>query len=86
MPRGNMDHIAVRLDDETLERIDVIQAEMSRKTQVYGIKLTQSDAVRAAIVAGLAVLEKQHGLPVRQGPIDRPPPRRGRPPGKPRRR
>ena len=56
---------------------------MSEKAQAIGVILTQSDTVRAAIVAGLAVLEKTHGLPVRKPVAVAPRDARDRPPGKP---
>ncbi len=80
------DHVAVRLDAETFARIDAVQAKMSEKAQVLGVILTQSDAVRAAILAGLVVLEKAHGLPVRKPVAVAPRDARDRPPGKPRRK
>jgi hypothetical protein len=80
------DHVAVRLDAETFARLDAVQAKMGEQAQVLGVILTQSDAVRAAILAGLIVLEKQHGLPVRKVLVGQPPDARDRPRGKPRRK
>jgi hypothetical protein len=51
------DHVAVRLDPPTLERLDVLREVLSTEWH----EATQSDALRAVILSGLKVLEKEHG-------------------------
>lgn len=47
------DNVAVRLDEETLARVDALEARISKPWQ----KATRSAALRAAILTGLDVLE-----------------------------
>lgn len=48
------DHVAVRLDAATLERVDVVREILSTDWH----EATQSDALRALILTGLKVMEK----------------------------
>src|SRR3954470_12718088 len=50
------DHVAVRLDPPTLERLDVLREVLSTDWH----EATQSDVLRAVILAGLKLLEKEH--------------------------
>lgn len=51
------DHVAVRLDPPTLERLDVLREVLSTEWH----EATQSDVLRAVILTGLKLLEKEHG-------------------------
>ena len=77
------DHVAVRLDADTFARIETVREKMSAEMKDLGIILTQSDAVRASIVAGLRALEAKYGIPVGEASIGRPPDGRRKPPAKP---
>ena len=55
-------HVAVRLDEATLARVECIRERMSGPAARFGILLSQSDALRAAIVAGLSLLEQEYGV------------------------
>ena len=61
-------HVAVRLDDETIARLDRLLVATTRKT--LGVELSRSDVLRATVLAGLPILEREHGL----APISDPPP------------
>ncbi len=50
------DHVAVRLDPPTLERLDVLREVLSTEWH----EATQSDVLRAVILSGLKLLEKEH--------------------------
>jgi hypothetical protein len=50
------DHVAVRLDPPTLERLDVLREVLSTDWH----EATQSDVLRAVILSGLKLLEKEH--------------------------
>jgi hypothetical protein len=50
------DHVAVRLDPPTLDRLDVLRVVLSTDWH----EATQSDVLRAVILSGLKVLEKEH--------------------------
>ncbi len=51
------DHVAVRLDPPTLERLDILREVLSTEWH----EATQSDVLRAVILSGLKQLEKEHG-------------------------
>jgi hypothetical protein len=51
------DHVAVRLDPPTLERLDLLREVLSTEWH----EATQSDVLRAVILTGLKILEKEHG-------------------------
>jgi hypothetical protein len=51
------DHVAVRLDPPTLERLDILREVLSTDWH----EATQSDVLRAVILSGLKLLEKEHG-------------------------
>jgi hypothetical protein len=51
------DHVAVRLDPPTLERLDILREVLSTEWH----EATQSDVLRAVILSGLKLLEKEHG-------------------------
>ncbi len=51
------DHVAVRLDPPTLERLDSLREVLSTDWH----EATQSDVLRAVILSGLKLLEKEHG-------------------------
>jgi hypothetical protein len=50
------DHVAVRLDPPTLERLDLLREVLSTDWH----EATQSDVLRAVILSGLKQLEKEH--------------------------
>jgi predicted transcriptional regulator len=57
--------IQIRLDPEMIKRLDKLADDMARATEfdelrkLYGLKEpTRSDALRAALIAGLEALEK----------------------------
>ena len=50
------DHVAVRLDPPTLERLDLLREVLSTEWH----EATQSDVLRAVILSGLKLLEKEH--------------------------
>jgi hypothetical protein len=50
------DHVAVRLDPLTLERLDILREVLSTDWH----EATQSDVLRAVILSGLKMLEKEH--------------------------
>lgn len=56
-PKSENDvHVAVRLPQDTLDRADELRGEL-----LAGVTVTRSDVLRAAIAAGLEVLEEKHG-------------------------
>jgi hypothetical protein len=54
------DHVAVRLDPPTLERLDLLREVLSTDWH----EATQSDVLRAVILSGLKLLEKEHATKV----------------------
>jgi hypothetical protein len=50
------DHVAVRLDPPTLERLEILREVLSTEWH----EATQSDVLRAVILSGLKLLEKEH--------------------------
>jgi hypothetical protein len=54
------DHVAVRLDPPTLERLDLLREVLSTDWH----EATQSDVLRAVILNGLKLLEKEHAVRV----------------------
>jgi hypothetical protein len=50
------DHVAVRLDPPTLERLELLRDVLSTEWH----EATQSDVLRAVILSGLKLLEKEH--------------------------
>ena len=50
------EHVAVRLDNETLSRVDALAEVLSTPWH----EATRSDVLRAVILAGLEGLEKEH--------------------------
>ncbi len=56
------DHVAVRLDPPTLERLDVLREVLSTDWH----EATQSDVLRAVILSGLKLLEKEHSSKVNE--------------------
>lgn len=50
------DHVAVRLDPPTLERLDLLREVLSTEWH----EATQSDVLRAVILSGLKFMEKDH--------------------------
>jgi hypothetical protein len=50
------DHVAVRLDPPTLERLNVLREVLSTEWH----EATQSDVLRAVILGGLKLLEREH--------------------------
>jgi hypothetical protein len=54
------DHVAVRLDPATLERLDVLREVLSTEWH----EASQSDVLRAVIFGGLKSLEKEHATRV----------------------
>ena len=54
------DHVAVRLDPPTLERLDMLREVLSTDWH----EATQSDVLRAVIFSGLKLLEKEHAAKI----------------------
>jgi len=52
--------IPVRLDDETLSRLDALAEAMSERTG--GADISRANALRAALNVGLQALELENGL------------------------
>jgi hypothetical protein len=76
------DHVAVRLDPLTLERLDTLREVLSTDWH----EATQSDVLRAVILSGLKLLEKEHAQRLsevrRKRGVDKgEPPTAGRPSG-----
>ena len=83
MSEPKASHLAVRLDDATIARIERIRQRMSGPAAKFGILLSTSDAMRAAIVAGLSLLEQEYGVePGPATPAPLPDTRRGLSPRK----
>jgi hypothetical protein len=85
------DHVAVRLDPPTLERLDLLREVLSTDWH----EATQSDVLRAVILSGLKLLEKEHSARVSEArkrrdtsPREPPPPpeKPSGPPAKPRKK
>lgn len=53
---ASMDHVSTRLDAATIARLDALAPLLAP----LGVKPARSIAVRASILTGLDVLEKQH--------------------------
>ncbi len=84
------DHVAVRLDDATLERLDLVREVLSTDWH----EANQSDVLRAVILGGLRQLEKEHATRIAEirkkrenerknegkSPSDKPAAKRGRKP------
>ena len=80
MARYSSHHVAVRLDDDALARLDRLISTMGGRAAEFGVLLTLSDVMRAAVTRGLPILEEEYGLP--PGPAVKVPDlprRRGRP-------
>ena len=79
------DHVAVRLDPPTLERLDLLREVLSTDWH----EATQSDVLRAVILSGLKLLEKEHAPRVaeakkrRDASLRDPPPPPEKPSGPP---
>lgn len=56
MSASSVDHVSTRLDAETVARLDALAVVLAP----LGVKPARSIAVRACILTGLDVLEKQH--------------------------
>ena len=56
MSASSVDHVSARLDAETVVRLDALAVVLAP----LGAKPARSIAVRACILTGLDVLEKQH--------------------------
>jgi predicted transcriptional regulator len=50
----------IRLDEDTLRRLDELAERMSERTG--GANITRANALRAVIASGLPVLEQENGL------------------------
>lgn len=59
---GENRHVAVRLDDDIRVRLDRVQDAMAAKMREFGFIASQSDTVRAVILAGLPVIEARWGI------------------------
>jgi hypothetical protein len=57
--KGGGAQIGVRLPAEVVQRLDSLRVQLS----IPGVDLGRADVARAAILAGLDVLEKKHGRP-----------------------
>ena len=80
------DHVAVRLDPPTLERLDLLREVLSTDWH----EATQSDVLRAVILNGLKLLEKEHAARVAEAKKRRDatpsPEKASAPPAKPRKK
>ena len=56
MSASSVDHVSTRLDAATVARLDALAVVLAP----LGVKPARSIAVRACILTGLDVLEKQH--------------------------
>ncbi len=56
MSASSVDHVSTRLDAEIVARLDALAVVLAP----LGVKPARSIAVRACILTGLDVLEKQH--------------------------
>jgi hypothetical protein len=56
------EHVAVRLDEDTRIRLDRLIAKMGERAAEFGVLLSLSDVMRAAVTRGLPILEREHGL------------------------
>lgn len=83
-PPDKHQHIALRVDDETLARLDKIRDAMTPAAARLGVMLTQSDVLRSALGLGLVGLEKEYGLPVGPSTTSAAHDGRGKPRGRPR--
>ncbi|MGC4116970.1 MAG: hypothetical protein QM765_47320 [Myxococcales bacterium] len=54
----NTTQIAIRLEHELFERLEVVKEKLSRP----GLAPTTTDVVRMILLAGLPVVEKQEGI------------------------
>ena len=73
------DHVAVRLDPPTLDRLDTLREVLTTDWH----EATQSDVLRAVILSGLKLLEKEHGARLVEVKKKRETERREGPPEKP---
>lgn len=54
-PKAPSQVIAVRVPEETIERLDALAAKLSRP----GLDLSRSDAARVALESGIGALERE---------------------------
>jgi hypothetical protein len=73
------DHVAVRLDPPTLERLDLLREVLSTDWH----EATQSDVLRAVILSGLKQLEREHAPKVAEAKKRRDADKKEPPPEKP---
>lgn len=59
MSAKSVDHVSTRLDAATIARLDALAPLLAP----LGVKPVRSIAVRACVLTGLDVLEKQHATP-----------------------
>ena len=63
-PKGKLaaEHLAFRVDPEVLARLDRLAEAMTARHVVLAFTLSRSEAARAALLNGLAPLEREYGL------------------------
>ena len=54
------DNFSIRLEDDLVKRLEALAEAMTRA--VHGAKVTRSQALRAALEAGVPVLEEKFGV------------------------
>jgi hypothetical protein len=57
-PSNKTSQIPVRVDPEVIARLDAVAAKLSRP----GLELSRTDAVRIALLEGLARIEQAEGI------------------------
>ncbi|MBA2687510.1 MAG: hypothetical protein H0U64_05370 [Gemmatimonadaceae bacterium] len=57
--------LPIRLDEETVKRLDTLATVMSKRTG--GADITRASALRAAIATGLVTLEESNGVTKKRG-------------------
>jgi predicted transcriptional regulator len=53
--KGPTQQVAVRLDADVIGRLDAIASKLTRP----GLEVTRTDAIRIALLTGLAAMEKE---------------------------
>jgi hypothetical protein len=59
--KGGTTHVSVRLDADTIERLDALGVVLAP----FGTEPTRSIAMRATVLKGLEVLEREHAKNVK---------------------
>ncbi len=61
-PRLSAEHLAFRVPPDIMPRLDALADAMSSKHVVLAFHFSRSEAARAALLGGLAPLEREYGL------------------------